>query len=554
MLLIERTAHPPVNVRKTLYLALVYPVLIALGYVFKPTLFAAAALWPAEAAAFGAYLLLPYRVWPLIAVVTVGWELASVAVVAGVSAGWKPNLAIVLAFALANVVTAAVPAALLRSGPLLSGSPRFLVASLPRALTAVCLGSLPGAVLGALAQGALPGTSTHFADVGLWLLASVLAIVTYGPVLFDTVLTSSRADAGAARPWEKVAMPLLGAAALIAFARGRPSPTEPSLGPALLSIPLIWLALRFSFRDTRLGVVVVATLVAAICAHDTDALQTVAGSAGWRAAVLPIDVFLLIGCAGTLLINLLAVQQRELLQELEHEHRQLRLYAKALEAADETARRSVAADLHDGIGQVLAGQAMTIAAMKMYATNAGLEGLIRQASDASREAQSAVRLMVQDLSPPELENATTEQMLAWLASLLKTRYGFETRWRVNPGIDLPQHQVQLVYRCVRELLLNAFKHSQRNSAEVFVILNANTVVITVMDEGVGFDVDKVRETPGAHFGLMQVTERIQAAHGAVTIDSAPGEGCCTTIRLPLSRAAQPASVQVIAGSTTETVR
>ena len=52
-----------------------------------------------------------------------------------------------------------------------------------------------------------------------------------------------------------------------------------------------------------------------------------------------------------------------------------------------------------------------------------LAALIDEAVEASREAQEGLRLMIQDLSPPELEHASLDEMLKWMADLFKTRFG-----------------------------------------------------------------------------------------------------------------------------------
>ena len=136
----------------------------------------------------------------------------------------------------------------------------------------------------------------------------------------------------------------------------------------------------------------------------------------------------MIGCGGALLVNLMTLKQRELLDELAHEHLALREYSRALTVAEETARRKTAADLHDGIGQVLAGQSMTLAAMRTHASQRRSSVLLDEATEASREAQEGLRVMIQDLTPPGLDHASLDETLRWLAELLRDRAS-DFAWR-----------------------------------------------------------------------------------------------------------------------------
>jgi signal transduction histidine kinase len=308
---------------------------------------------------------------------------------------------------------------------------------------------------------------------------------------------------------------------------------EQLVEPMLFGVPLAWLALRFSRRATSIAVAIVASGVVILAGSRTGHVSTAANLAGWRDVIVATDIFLLIGCGGALLINLMTVKHRALLQELEREHGQLRQYAHALDSAEESARRATAADLHDGIGQVLAGLSMTLAAMRAHAGQPKLGALIEEAIGAAREAQEGLRLMIQDLSPPELEHASLDQTLKWLVDLFGTRFGFTVEYKVDGKAELRRDQLRLVYRCVRELLMNACKHSQRQSAELEMELTPRAVDIRVIDEGVGFDVQAYGSTSGRRFGLAQLRERVRTAGGTLEIDTVLGEGCRVSVRLPV---------------------
>ena len=288
-----------------------------------------------------------------------------------------------------------------------------------------------------------------------------------------------------------------------------------------------------------IAVAIVASGVVLIAVHGVGAHQHFANIDNWREVVISIDILLLTGCGGALLINLMTLKQRALLEELAHEHAQLQHYAQALDSVEESARRATAADLHDGVGQVLAGQSMTLAAMRAHAGHPPLAALLEEAAEASREAQEGLRVMIQDLSPPELEHASLDEMLQWLSDLFKTRFGFSVTGRVTAIAELPRDQLRLVYRCIRELLMNACKHSQRRSAEVEVDVSSASVDITVIDEGVGFDAHHGQRLSGHRFGLAQLRERVRAAGGVLDIDAIVGEGCRVTVKLPLSSVLSP---------------
>jgi signal transduction histidine kinase len=408
---------------------------------------------------------------------------------------------------------------------------RFALVISPLWIIALFAGSLPGAFLGAVTRAHAAGIAFLPADMWLWVLSAVLTIVTFGPMVFGIILGFAEPVRSPARAWEGWAVSIIIWALFVCFAIV-PAAVDPLVEPMLLAAPLIWLALRFSRRTTNLGVVIVATGVVLFAGHGVGIYRGLASIDGWQHIVISIDVFLVIGCGGALLVNLMTLKQRALLDELAHEHLALRDYARALGVAEETARRKTAADLHDGIGQVLAGQSMTLAAMRAHTNGTPLSVLLDEATEASREAQDGLRAMIQDLTPPGLEQASLDETLRWLADFFETRFGFRVTWRVTGTTDLSHDRVRLIYRCIRELLMNARKHSQRHSAEVEVELSAAAVEIMVVDEGIGFDAHLAVPLSGNRFGLAQLRERLRAVGGTLDLDTVVGEGCRVTVRLP----------------------
>lgn len=518
-----------------------YIVLYAAGWISKP-LAGFAAIWPAHALCFVVYLLLPWRHWPLVALTMIVSEPASDAALNWMTQSPQYSASVLLGFAFANTLTAAGPAFLAHKLQLVRvGNRRQFILS-PLWLVALFGGVLPGAFIGGATRLLGYGIPMVLADMCLWVLAAVLTIVTFSPVLYGLLVGFSEPAGALARPREGWAASGIVAGLFLWFATVPWPPADQLIEPMLFTVPLAWLALRFSRRATSTAVALVASGVAFLAAHGPGSYQNLADPVGWSNTVISIDIFLLIGCSGALLVNWLMLKQRALLEELAHEHDQLRHYAQALDFAEDAARRATAADLHDGVGQVLVGQSMTLAAMRAHTKDPRLLILLKEAVTASREAQEGLRVMIQNLTPPELEHASLEVTLKWLVDLFSKRFGFRVTYRVTGDSGLPRHQLHLVFRCIRELLMNAYKHSQQPCAEVKVDVSPGWVEITVIDEGVGFDVRRTVPLLGLRFGLEQLRARVRAAGGMINIDAATGRGCRVEVRLPSSSPAPRAPV------------
>jgi signal transduction histidine kinase len=514
-----------------LWLSLGYILLYALGYSLKPSP-ASAAIWPSHVMSFAAFILLPLRVWPLIALGIISTELLSVPLINWITHQSEASLTATLGFAFANVLTTAGPAGLARGLHLFHAQDRRMVVISPVWIVALFVGALPGALLGEAAHAHAAGTALLLEDVGLWLVAAVLTIVSFGPAVFGLLLGFSEPSRPSAQRWERWGVASL-VLALFAWFYLAPWPGGGQLvEPMLFAIPLCWLALRFSRRATSIAVAIVAIGVVVIVGRwanpgDPSHLES------WRSAVLAIDIFLLIGCGGASLINLMTLKQRALLDELSAEHTQLRHYALALDRAEASARRAIASDLHDGACQVLAGQSMIIAAMRGHEIDASLGALLEEVAATSREAQECLRVVIQDLGPPDLLHASVEETLRKLADVFQTRFGFTLTSQVCGSTDVRPDHLHFIYRCVRELLMNALKHSQRRSAEVKINLCPTAIEIAVIDQGVGFDASRVLPQSGYRVGLAQLRERARTMGGSLDVDAVVGKGCRVLLRLPL---------------------
>jgi two-component system CheB/CheR fusion protein len=222
---------------------------------------------------------------------------------------------------------------------------------------------------------------------------------------------------------------------------------------------------------------------------------------------------------------------------------QERLQRMAFDAAltEEKERRRIALALHDGVGQILA-----LAEIKLTSARAELAGPARAAVDAAVEliegAIADQRGMIFELSPPVLYDLGLGDALAWLAEDIETHHGMPVELVDDDGkTPLDETTKAIVFRAVRELLMNVLKHAKATSARVHLAHGPGQLEVRVEDAGIGFVPHSLNERSSAGFGLLSIREQITRLGGALQIDSAPAQGTRIQLRVPLAATPTPSS-------------
>jgi signal transduction histidine kinase len=96
----------------------------------------------------------------------------------------------------------------------------------------------------------------------------------------------------------------------------------------------------------------------------------------------------------------------------------------------------------------------------------------------------------------------------------------------------------LLFRSVRELMMNIVKHAQARHAQVKMVRIKDRVDIEVADDGVGIDHGKSDTLPGSSggFGLFSIRERLHYLGGRLEVNSEEGKGTRITLTVPLKYA------------------
>jgi signal transduction histidine kinase len=212
------------------------------------------------------------------------------------------------------------------------------------------------------------------------------------------------------------------------------------------------------------------------------------------------------------------------------------LLHRALDAS-QSERRAIAADLHDGIVQDLAGVSFSLAAQAERLNGHGdreASAALQQGAVKTRDSVRAMRSLLIDIYPPSLHRAGLPAALGDLATTYSAR-GLQTTTRI-PSDDLHVGATteQLLFRCAQEALRNALKHGHASTARVSVWVQGGQVVMEVADDGSGFDAAAVSaDRQDGHIGLVMLDDLVDGAGGRLDVQSAPGAG--TTIRVEVPR-------------------
>jgi two-component system, chemotaxis family, sensor kinase Cph1 len=228
------------------------------------------------------------------------------------------------------------------------------------------------------------------------------------------------------------------------------------------------------------------------------------------------------------------IAAQELEQRVQERTEQLRSLAADLEAAEDNERRQIARDLHDDLGQTLAAAQIRLAAL----CNDGSGEVRARASEVGAlidRANSAVRSLAAQLAPAVLHELGLMAALEWLGEEIESTFKLKVSV-IDDGEPKPLSQEgrSILYRAVRELLINVAKHARTDSAVIECDTVRDRIVVRVSDYGVGYDVTTVSKRPQRGLGLISVRERLSNIGGTTEIRSAPGEGTVVTLTAALA--------------------
>ena len=209
--------------------------------------------------------------------------------------------------------------------------------------------------------------------------------------------------------------------------------------------------------------------------------------------------------------------------------------------AQEEERRRIAAELHDDLGQDIAAMLIEIKTIRkgLTARHSQCGAAFDQIYERTVKLGEKVRQVSHQLQPVILEYVGLNAALHALCGELR-KEGLEVQLAVpdrEPALDAKTKLS--FYRVAQESLRNVIRHSRSNFARVRLEILENTIVLTVVDQGVGFDQSRT----GTGLGLLSLAQRARLIRGDFRIESSPGQGTQIRFSSRLKRAALSAKAQ-----------
>jgi signal transduction histidine kinase len=220
------------------------------------------------------------------------------------------------------------------------------------------------------------------------------------------------------------------------------------------------------------------------------------------------------------------------LAEREQARSELKDLSSRLVQAQESERRAISRELHDEVGQSLS--ALLIGLSNLTAavpeiSQAAIRAPLATVRSLAETSLRSVRDMALLLRPSMLDDLGLVPALQWQGREVWKRSGLVITVDAQGVPDeLPDEYRTSVYRVVQEALHNSEQHAAASMVRVTLRGHGSALVLSVQDDGRGFDVEAVRG-----MGLVGMQERIVNLGGTVSVDSEAGRGTLITVRLPI---------------------
>jgi len=224
------------------------------------------------------------------------------------------------------------------------------------------------------------------------------------------------------------------------------------------------------------------------------------------------------------------VTERILLENELNEQRMTRQrqITEAVIVAQEKERTEIGKELHDNVNQILG-------ASNLYINTAMTDEDLRQellgrSTELISKAINEIRKISKSLITPGLREIGLLESIEDITEDMKLARGTNIRLDINIIEEEVEERRKLtLFRIVQEQLNNIMKHAKATEVMIRLSIEGSDIVLTVVDNGVGFDVSRHRKG----VGITNIISRVELFKGKVELQSKPGEGCVLSVRVPL---------------------
>jgi two-component system, chemotaxis family, CheB/CheR fusion protein len=214
---------------------------------------------------------------------------------------------------------------------------------------------------------------------------------------------------------------------------------------------------------------------------------------------------------------------------------ELERLARELALAEVRERQTIARDLHDGLGQELNAASIKLDALRGSHETTHLHPALDEIAQLLEGVVREMRSLTAQLNPPVLEQLGLVAAIEWLSEEMRKTYHLEVLLEddMQPK-PLGSVAASILFRAVRELLINVTRHANVKIARVVTRSDEGYLTVNVTDHGAGFALPGKGAGLSIGLGLAAMRERIAHIGGTFVIKSARNRGTTATIHVPMS--------------------
>jgi two-component system, NarL family, sensor histidine kinase LiaS len=200
----------------------------------------------------------------------------------------------------------------------------------------------------------------------------------------------------------------------------------------------------------------------------------------------------------------------------------------------EQERNRLARELHDSVSQQLFAASMMMSAINETKQQSPVENdreakQLKLVEEMIHQSQLEMRALLLHLRPVALKNKTLQEGIEELLIELSQKVEMDIKWKTEV-FPLDKGVEDHLFRILQESISNTLRHSKASSLEVLLVKRDDLVILRIVDDGIGFDVNEMK---AGSYGMQNMHERAVEVGGTLKVVSVKNQGTRLEVKVPV---------------------